>query len=484
MTAGPPWILGLRGTPLEAPENTLASLRRAVDLGLDGVAYDVRACATGELLLLRDETLERTSDGRGRLAERTLPEIATLDCGSWFRARFRGEPLVHLEEALELGAGVAERETWQVVWLRERGLVPEASRAIGELADVRPARIHVRVASTSKETCLEARDGGLAPMYVVPRASEEARRFVRDERITACGVESGGFGAAEWSCERWSIGADAPADLREACSTPLTGILTREPARALALRALASLAPLDRGPHPLTVPSLEVNPGAFTGGRGDWCGSWSCTATVRNPFPFAIDVTCGLAPRHGAFETDGLPQRFGLPQGAEQAVSFRLTGGSWRVGGDPLFTAACRWARGPDRRAGRLVLDAPLVRVRTAVADAHAQRLPLLREAPGDPTASMILRRRGRHLFVALESTGGLENARTIVHVDGRFLHGGRGVRAALPEDFDARRDGIPFSCGIEASVDGERVVRRWAGGVPDEDGVGEPGRLMPLRRA
>ncbi len=484
MSTGPPWILGLRGAPLEAPENTLAGLRRAVELGLDGVAYDVRACATGELLLLRDETLERTTDGRGRLAERTLPELAALDCGAWFRARFRGEPLVHLEEALELGAGAAQPETGQVVWLREGGLVPEAARAIRQVADLRPSRLRVRVASASKETCLEARDAGLDAMFVIPRVSEDARRFVRDERITACGIESGGFGAEEWSCERWSIGADSPAELLEACRTPLTGILTREPERALALRALVRVAPGDRGPHPLHVPELEVRPGEFTRGRGDWCGSWSCTGTVRNPLPFAVEVECGLVPRHVAFETDGLPKRFALAEGAEESISFRLTGGSWRVGGDPLFAASCRWSRAAGRRAGALRLDAPLVRVRTAVADALAQRLPLLREAPGDPAASMVLRRRGRHVFVAIESAGGLENARTLVHVDGRFLEGGRGVRAALPDDFDARARGIAFSCGIAAGRDGERVVRRWAGGVPDEDGVGAPGRLLPLRRA
>src|SRR5262249_57114396 len=64
--SGPPWILGLRGSPLEAPQNTLASLRRALELRLDGVAYHLPACATGEAVLLRDERLERTTDRRGR----------------------------------------------------------------------------------------------------------------------------------------------------------------------------------------------------------------------------------------------------------------------------------------------------------------------------------------------------------------------------------------------------------------------------------
>jgi hypothetical protein len=321
---GPPWILGLRGSPLEAPENTLSGLRRALDLGLDGVAYDVRACATGESVLLRDETLDRTTDGRGRLSEQTLPEISSLDAGGWFRARFRGEPLALLEEALELESSDPGRRLWHVVWLREGGLVPEVARALRRLPGGQGRGAAVRVATGSRETCLEARDAGLEAMLVVPRATEEARAFVRDERIQACGVEAGGFGAlgmesrrdgaatAEWSCERWSIGADSPAELLEACRTPQLGIATREPLRALSMRALCKLAPGYRGPHPLQVPALEIRPGDFTLGRGEWCGSWSCTALVRNPFPFRVEATVGIVPRHGAFDLEGLPRRFAL----------------------------------------------------------------------------------------------------------------------------------------------------------------------------
>ena len=54
----PPYVLGERGAPLEAPENTLAGLRRALEVGADGVACDVRATADDELILLADEDLD------------------------------------------------------------------------------------------------------------------------------------------------------------------------------------------------------------------------------------------------------------------------------------------------------------------------------------------------------------------------------------------------------------------------------------------
>jgi hypothetical protein len=474
----------LRGSPLEAPENTLASLTRALDLDLDGLAYDVRACASGEPVLLRDATLDRTTDGRGPLAERTLPEISLLDAGGWFGARFQGEPLLLLEEALEIAGDEHRARPVHVLWLRERGLVPEVARALRRL----PREQAVRVASTSREVCLEARDAGLTPMLLVHEASEEARDYVRAHRIAACATDAFGWrtsaGAADWTCERWSLGLDSPADLLEACRAPITGLATREPLRALSIRALVVLAPSDTGPYPLQVPELEVRPGDLTGGRGDWCGSWACTAGVRNPFPFRVEISAGIVPRHGAFETEGVPRRFALEAGGETLVSFRITGGSWRPGGDPLFFALYRWRRGSGRRAGALLLDAALARVRTAVADGVARRLTMLREAPGDAAASMVLRRRGRQLFVSIENAAGLEQPRTIVHLDGRFHHGGRGLRAALPEDFDSRRKGVAFSCGFEARLDGGRIVRRWAGGVPDEDGAGSPGRILPRSSA
>jgi glycerophosphoryl diester phosphodiesterase len=502
--AGPPWILGLRGSPLEAPENTLASFRRALDLGLDGIACDVRACATGEAVLMRDPAIDRTTDGTGLLAEKTLVDLAPLDAGGWFRARFRGERVALLEEALELES-IPEpahgRRPRHVVWLREPGLVREVARVLQGFE-----RDAVIVASASREVCLEIRDAGLAPMLVIPTASEEARAFVRDERIRACAIGSGSFptasgategnGAADWPTERWTMGADSPAELLAACRAPYAGVVTREPLRALALRALCALVPDFRGPHPLVVPELEMHPEDATADRratgADWKGSWKCVAEVANPFPFAVEATAGVIPRHGAFETEGLPKKLALGPGSAARVEFGLAGGSWRVGGDPLFFALYRWRRAKGRRAATLLLDAPLARVRTATADVLAQRLALVRESPRDAPASLVLRRRGRDVFVAIENAGGLENPRTIVFLDGRHLRGGRGVRVRLPDDFDVRTEGVPFSCGIEAisrvkgsaesarPAGGERIVRRWAGGIPEEDDAGSPGRLRP----
>ncbi len=229
----------------------------------------------------------------------------------------------------------------------------------------------------------------------------------------------------------------------------------------------------------MRVPTLEVEPGSRSALRGDWSGSWTNCARVANPFGFEVRVRCAILPRRGAFDIEGMPAEFDLRPLEEREVPFALHGGSWRTGGDPLFSASMRWRAGPGRRAGSIVLDAPLARVRTARADALSTRLVLLREGPGDPPASMTLRRHRRFLYVAIENPGGLRDARAVVSLGGHEHTGSRGVRVPLPDDFDSSDTPLSFSCGIVAWRDGERVVRRFAGGLGPDLDRGSAGVLL-----
>jgi glycerophosphoryl diester phosphodiesterase len=482
-TPGPPWILGARGVPLEAPENTLAGLQRALEIGLDGVGYELRACRSGELALFADETLERTTDGAGLLSEKRWVELSSLDAGGAFSARYRGEPIPLFEEAIEICAEDSATPTLHWIEISDRTLVP----AIAPLLHSVLPKIAPRIASYSRDVCLDARDAGLPSVLLAHRATERHRRFVADEHLVGFGTGPAGWRAAEpeWPCERWTIGLDAPEELLDAFRAGSFGCLTREPYRALAIRALAVLAPHDAGPYPVHAPELEM--GSSDGaarGRGGWFGSFESSARVRNPFPFRVRVRAEIVLRRGAFEVEGLPLAFELAPNEERDIPFRLTGGSWRAGRDPLLSAEFSWSRSQGQRAGSLVLDAPLRRRRTTVLDSLTRRLTMLRESPHDPPASMTLRRHRGYLLVSIEDAGGLAEPHTIVHVDGRTYHGGRGLRMRLPEDFDQRADGVPFSCGMWTGGDGERALRRWSGGVPDELGSGAPGRLLSSRLA
>jgi glycerophosphoryl diester phosphodiesterase len=75
-------IIGHRGARLEAPENTVAGFRHARSLGLNVVEFDVRMTADGNLVVIHDDSVDRTTNGSGRVADLTLAEIQALDARS------------------------------------------------------------------------------------------------------------------------------------------------------------------------------------------------------------------------------------------------------------------------------------------------------------------------------------------------------------------------------------------------------------------
>ncbi len=95
-------VIAHRGFSGLAPENTLVALRRAIEVGADMVEIDVLLTHDGEVVLLHDDTLERTTNGEGVAAEVSLEEIRRLDAGSWFSPEFAGERVPLLAEALDL----------------------------------------------------------------------------------------------------------------------------------------------------------------------------------------------------------------------------------------------------------------------------------------------------------------------------------------------------------------------------------------------
>ena len=95
-------IIAHRGYSARAPENTLASLRLAIEAGADAVEFDLHFTADREPVLFHDFTLERTSTGRGRLDMLGLDALRELDVGAWFGATFAAERIATFAEALAL----------------------------------------------------------------------------------------------------------------------------------------------------------------------------------------------------------------------------------------------------------------------------------------------------------------------------------------------------------------------------------------------
>lgn len=100
-----------RGASAYEPENTLSSFERAIELNTDLIEFDVRQSIDGHLVVIHDNTVDRTTDGRGLVALKTLSELKELNAG-------KGEKVPTLNEVLDCGRGRAKF----VLELKENGI--------------------------------------------------------------------------------------------------------------------------------------------------------------------------------------------------------------------------------------------------------------------------------------------------------------------------------------------------------------------------
>lgn len=178
-------VVAHRGASNDAPENTLAAFRLAHEQGADWFELDCRQCKGGEVVVMHDETVDRTTNGKGKVAELTLEQLQALDAGSWKDARFAVERVPTLREALAVGgedigvyvevkpaskdenlrgllasagAGlVARNPEFDAAFLKgvEDGASPNLALARAVIADIRAAKMekHVAVQSFSPVVC-------------------------------------------------------------------------------------------------------------------------------------------------------------------------------------------------------------------------------------------------------------------------------------------------------------------------------------------
>ncbi len=105
-----PKVIGHRGACHFAPENTLASLAKAKELGVAWVELDAMLTGDEEVIVMHDQTVNRTTNGQGEVSQMSYADLAKLDAGSWFGSEFSGERVPTLSDflgrAAELAIGV------------------------------------------------------------------------------------------------------------------------------------------------------------------------------------------------------------------------------------------------------------------------------------------------------------------------------------------------------------------------------------------
>ncbi len=96
-----PLIFAHRGASAHAPENTLAAFELALDQGAHGIELDVKLSADEEIVVIHDATIDRTTNGQGRVSKLTLAALRELDAGSFFSSKYSDEKIPTLAEVFD-----------------------------------------------------------------------------------------------------------------------------------------------------------------------------------------------------------------------------------------------------------------------------------------------------------------------------------------------------------------------------------------------
>lgn len=237
-----PKIIAHRGAKANAPENTLISMQRAHDEGARWVEFDVKLTADRHPIVIHDETLDRTTSGRGAVRAHTLDAIQKFDAGSWFNASFAGERVPTLADTLDFLAA------------RSMGFNLEVKPCPGlerETAEVALAMVKSRwradlpqpvISSFSAESLRAARDVApdLPRGYLVDKIPADWRshaeaaacatvhpgtRHLTEPQLRA--IKQAGYAALVWT-------VNDPARARELLTWGADSVITDAPARIAA----------------------------------------------------------------------------------------------------------------------------------------------------------------------------------------------------------------------------------------------------------
>jgi glycerophosphoryl diester phosphodiesterase len=105
MSGKPVLVIAHRGGRKWAPENTLAAFRKSVEAKCDAVELDIHRCASGELVVIHDDDLKRTTNGAGLVKDATYAELKRLSAGEWFSPEFVSEKIPTLQQVFDLVDG-------------------------------------------------------------------------------------------------------------------------------------------------------------------------------------------------------------------------------------------------------------------------------------------------------------------------------------------------------------------------------------------
>lgn len=230
-------VIAHRGFSGLYPEHTEVAIRKALELGVDAIEFDVRLTRDGEFVVIHDDTVDRTSDGAGSVKEMTLKELKELDFGVWFDPAFSGQRILTLSELLDLISGrvrmnvhlkADSTDRAQLVegvvealvgrQLLEKAFIASDEETVRLVREVEPRLATCNLTTKPPETYIE-RSLAMGCTILQPRNRPNKERLERSfvEQAHRYGLEVNPFYA------------DTPDEMRRLIACGVDGILTNRP---------------------------------------------------------------------------------------------------------------------------------------------------------------------------------------------------------------------------------------------------------------
>ncbi len=230
-----------RGASALYPENTLRAFIAAADLGADMCEFDVRMTRDGEVVVIHDATVNRTTDGRGRVAAMSADAIKGLDAGVRFGVKFRNEAVPTLAEVAAALSGQCGRRCGMDVELKARGLEARVCDVLRERRVIESSIVssfdwdQLKVVAAEEPGLRLALLGEKAPSVLLQAAATMhafaiAPRFDIADAALCAEAHRRGLAVYVWTVD------DAPT-MRRLIAAGVDGIMTNNPKKLLQMAA-------------------------------------------------------------------------------------------------------------------------------------------------------------------------------------------------------------------------------------------------------
>ena len=237
-----PLILGHRGVPVIAPENTLVGFHKAVEMGSDGIELDVHLSRDGQIVVIHDERLERTTDGSGLVGEKSFAELRELNAAAKFADGAEVHSIPTLDQVFDAVGDACRLINNEI----KSGVVlyPGIEEKLVELVRRRRAAGRVIFSSFNHYSLVELKRlapemaigllymGALVePWHYAVRLGAEALHPIHFTVFPefVAGAHAAGVQVNAWTC-------NSPADIRRMLASGVDAIMTNDVSLAVRMR--------------------------------------------------------------------------------------------------------------------------------------------------------------------------------------------------------------------------------------------------------